>query len=128
MEKPDFIAAVKEEYLNERSHYRETGIKQTRYKRVQNYNATSQSYHLFTRENLLKETLRMTLPWMLMANTDLRNQKAGMSRTLMALLRGQDSNMNSFLKAIFLVVIEENSCRLSEIQSLVFKTMKTLRL
>ena len=34
MERPEFVAAVREEYLNERSHYRETGIKQTRYKRV----------------------------------------------------------------------------------------------
>ena len=34
MERPEFIKAVKEEYLNERSLYRETGIKQTRYKRV----------------------------------------------------------------------------------------------
>ena len=34
MQKPEFIKAVTEEYLNERSHYRETGIKQTRYKRV----------------------------------------------------------------------------------------------
>jgi len=33
MQKPEFIKAVTEEYLNERSHYRETGIKQTRYKR-----------------------------------------------------------------------------------------------
>ena len=33
MEKHEFVEAVKEEYLNERSHYRQTGIKQTRYKR-----------------------------------------------------------------------------------------------
>lgn len=33
IEKPEFIAAVKEEYLNERSHFRETGIKQKRYQR-----------------------------------------------------------------------------------------------
>jgi len=33
MEKPEFVAAVTEEYLNERSHYRQTGIKQKRYER-----------------------------------------------------------------------------------------------
>lgn len=33
METPEFVAAVKEEYLNERSHYRQTGIKQKRYQR-----------------------------------------------------------------------------------------------
>jgi len=32
-EKPEFVAAVTEEYLNERSHYRETGVKQKRYNR-----------------------------------------------------------------------------------------------
>ena len=37
MENPEFVAAVTEEYLNERSHYRTTGIKQTRYKRVGMY-------------------------------------------------------------------------------------------
>ena len=31
---PQFVAAVTEEYLNERSHYRQTGIKQKRYNRV----------------------------------------------------------------------------------------------
>jgi len=30
---PQFVAAVTEEYLNERSHYRQTGIKQKRYNR-----------------------------------------------------------------------------------------------
>ena len=35
-EKPEFVAAVTEEYLNERSHYRETGVKQKRYNRVSN--------------------------------------------------------------------------------------------
>merc|ERR1719430_2893730 len=33
MERPEFVAAVTEEYLNERSHYRQTGIKQKRYDR-----------------------------------------------------------------------------------------------
>lgn len=33
MDRPDFVAAVTEEYLNERSHFRETGIKQKRYER-----------------------------------------------------------------------------------------------
>ena len=32
-DRPEFRAAVKEEYLNERSHYRQTGIKQKRYNR-----------------------------------------------------------------------------------------------
>ena len=31
---PQFVSAVTEEYLNERSHYRQTGIKQKRYNRV----------------------------------------------------------------------------------------------
>ena len=31
---PQFVSAVTEEYLNERSHYRETGMKQKRYNRV----------------------------------------------------------------------------------------------
>jgi len=33
MDKPEFVAAVTEEYLNERSHFRETGTKQKRYDR-----------------------------------------------------------------------------------------------
>ena len=32
-DRPEFRAAVKEEYLNERSHYRQTGLKQKRYQR-----------------------------------------------------------------------------------------------
>ena len=32
-DRPEFRAAVKEEYLNERSHYRQTGMKQKRYQR-----------------------------------------------------------------------------------------------
>ena len=43
MEDPDFVAAVKEEYLNERSHYRTTGIKQTRYKRGKFINRDSEA-------------------------------------------------------------------------------------
>lgn len=33
-EKPEFVSAVTEEYLNERSHFRQTGMKQKRYNRV----------------------------------------------------------------------------------------------
>ena len=34
MDDPVFVAAVTEEYLNERSHFRQTGVKQKRYDRV----------------------------------------------------------------------------------------------
>merc|ERR1711934_625069 len=43
MEDHDFVAAVTEEYLNERSHYRTTGIKQTRYKRGKFINRDSEA-------------------------------------------------------------------------------------
>ena len=76
MERPEFVAAVREEYLNERSHYRETGIKQTRYKRVCMYIVwSSASVHFpfnmrfVIRASLSRETQLPTLLWTATVNT-----------------------------------------------------------
>ena len=47
-DKPEFVAAVTEEYLNERSHYRQTGVKQKRYNRVSRGVATGECYAVST--------------------------------------------------------------------------------
>ena len=45
MDDPVFVAAVTEEYLNERSHFRQTGVKQKRYDRVNKLFPTFYVHH-----------------------------------------------------------------------------------
>ena len=71
MERPEFVAAVREEYLNERSHYRETGIKQTRYKRVLSLASVHLPFNMrfVIRASLSRETQLPTLLWTATVNT-----------------------------------------------------------
>merc|ERR1712179_767213 len=70
---PQFVSAVTEEYLNERSHYRQTGIKQRDTTGEHSYRGTLSVIHL----SMIKE------------NTGPRNLRDGTSPTLMVHLPGR---------------------------------------